>query len=147
MKKAIICYVSFSGNTREVAETIEEHLKNINFEVDLYWIGTGSIPDLSKYDLILIGTFTWGEGETPEEMKDFVLDIGYKPSNVYVFGTGDTQFGGDDLFCIAAEKLSKFYESPLPPLKIEQSPRGAQELLVEQWIKGVVDFNDKTDKG
>lgn len=55
-------------------------------------------------------------------MKDFIWEIGYKPENVAVFGTGDTQFGGDELFCKAVDKLVQFYNSKWPGLKIEQSP-------------------------
>ncbi len=80
-----------------------------------------------QYDYIFFGTFTWDKGSTPDEVKDFVLEIGYKPNNVAVFGSGDTQFGGDDLFCNAVDKLAKFYNSKWAGLKIEQSPRGSQE--------------------
>ena len=67
--------------------------------------------------LIFIGTFTWDKGATPDEVKDFVLEIGYKPDNIAVFGTGETQFGGDELFCLAAVKLAKFYNSQLGAFK------------------------------
>jgi flavodoxin I len=59
---------------------------------------------------------------------------------VFIFGTGDTQFGGDTLFCKAANKLAKFYASPFPLLKIEQSPRGPQEKIVMRWTEGVVNY-------
>lgn len=138
-QKAIICYLSYSGNTEEVAELINESLSNHNLDIDMYEIGqSGSVPDLSIYDIIFIGTFTWGKGGVPSEMKDFILSVGYKPDNIAVFGTGDTQFGGDELFCNATNKLSKFYNSQYNPLKIEQSPRGKQESLVTSWTEGVI---------
>ena len=71
-------------------------------------------------------------------MKDFVLEVGYKPDNVALFGTGDTQFGGDDLFCRAVDKLATFYHSKWDGLKIEQSPRGYQEIRIDQWMEGVL---------
>ncbi|MCM3109867.1 flavodoxin [Lederbergia lenta] len=143
MRKAIVCYASFSGNTKEVAEIIDEQLSHYDYRVESYWIGSGVIPDLSKYDTIIIGTFTWGKGATPVDMKDFVADVGFKPNNTYIFGTGDTQFGGGELFCRAADRLAKFYDSTVAPLKIEQSPRGSQEELVKEWIKGVVKFDQE----
>src|SRR5699024_4253677 len=109
--------------------------------VDHHRMGIDPPVDVRNYDYIFIGTFTWDIGSTPEEVKDFVLEVGYKPNNIAVFGTGDTQFGGDDLFCRAVDRLCKFYESPWPGLKIEQSPRGYQERFVEQWVKGVL-YND-----
>ena len=132
----IVC-ASWSGNTQEVAEIIEETLRKENIAVTIYRIGGGVIPNPRDFDAMIIGSFTWERGATPDEVKDFVADIGYKPPNVYVFGTGDTQFGGDDLFCHAAVKLARFYHSAVPPLRIEQSPRGNQEIEVINWTKGV----------
>lgn len=102
-------------------------------------IGVDVPVDAARYDYIFLGTFTWEEGSTPEEVKDFVLEVGYKPDNVAVFGTGDTQFGGDDLYCLAVAKLAKFYHSKWPGLKVEQSPRGSQERKIENWVEGVID--------
>nr|WP_249312890.1 flavodoxin [Lederbergia citrea] len=138
MVRILICYASFSGNTKEVAELIEKKLLKENQDVYVYRIGSGSIPDPSLFDVMMIGSFTWGKGSTPEVVKDFIYEIGYKPPTVFVFGTGDTQFGGDLLFCHAAVKLAKFYQSSYEPLKIEQSPRGAQEEKVISWTEGVL---------
>lgn len=142
---ALILYASFSGNTEEVAELIKDSLLNKSIDVTLYRITRQPvhIPDFTKFDMIFFGSFTWAKGATPEIVKRFVYQIGYKPENIFVFGTGDTQFGGDVLFCKAADKLATFYDSPLPPLKIEQSPRGEQVAKVIQWTEGVVTFCNK----
>ncbi|MEK4405964.1 flavodoxin [Sporosarcina sp. FSL K6-6792] len=138
MVSFLIVYASWSGNTQEVAEMIEETLVAENIAVTTYRIGGGVIPNPRDFDAMLLGSFTWEQGSTPDEVKDFVADVGYKPDNVYVFGTGDTQFGGDALFCHAAVKLARFYASPYEPLKIEQSPRGIQQEKVIEWSKGVI---------
>lgn len=117
---------------------IEETLVAENIAVTTFRIGGGVIPNPRDFDAMLLGSFTWEQGSTPDEVKDFVADVGYKPDNVYVFGTGDTQFGGDALFCHAAVKLARFYASPYEPLKIEQSPRGIQQEKVIEWSKGVI---------
>ncbi|WP_252501789.1 flavodoxin [Sporosarcina sp. Marseille-Q4943] len=137
MVSFLIAYASWSGNTEEVAEIVEETLLSEGMDVTMHRIGIGPIPELRRFDAMIIGSFTWDKGATPDEVKDFVADIGYKPRNVYVFGTGDTQFGGDELFCHAAVKLARFYESAIEPLTIEQSPRGTQEKKVIEWSKGV----------
>ncbi len=139
MVSFLIAYASWSGNTQEVAELIEGTLTSNGIAVTTYRIGGGiEIPDPRRFDAMLIGSFTWDKGATPDEVKDFVADIGYKPDNVYVFGTGDTQFGGDALFCHAAVKLARFYASGYEALQIEQSPRGVQEEKVIEWSKGVI---------
>jgi flavodoxin I len=138
MVSFLIVYASWSGNTQEVAEMIEETLVAEKIVVTTYRIGGGVIPNPRDFDAMIFGSFTWEQGSTPDEVKDFVADVGYKPANVYVFGTGDTQFGGDTLFCHAAVKLARFYASPYEPLKIEQSPRGVQQEKVIEWSKGVI---------
>ncbi|WP_155668662.1 flavodoxin [Ornithinibacillus caprae] len=136
--RAVIAYLSYSGNTQEVAEMIASNLEEQGFLVDRHRMGIDPPIHANEYDFIFIGTFTWDRGATPEEVKDFVLEVGYKPNNVAVFGTGDTQFGGDELFCKAVDKLVHFYQSKWSGLKIEQSPRGAQEALIEHWLEGVI---------
>lgn len=138
MVSFLIAYASWSGNTQEVAKIIEETLMKADMDVTTYRIGVGVMPNPRDFDAMIIGSFTWERGATPDEVKDFVADIGYKPPKVYVFGTGDTQFGGDDLFCHAAVKLARFYHSDLSPLLVEQSPRGDQEIEVINWTKGVL---------
>ncbi|WP_029266091.1 flavodoxin [Virgibacillus alimentarius] len=136
--RILVAYLSYSGNTEEVAERINHLLSQEGNDVDMHRIGIDPPVDAESYQYIFLGTFTWEMGATPDEVKDFILEVGYKPENVAVFGTGDTQFGGDDLFCRAAEKLAVFYHSKWPALKIEQSPRGFQETYIEQWLEGVL---------
>lgn len=137
---SLVAYLSYSGNTEEVAEMIANEALDSGLSVDMHRIGIDRPIDAEKYDYIFLGTFTWEKGTTPDEVKDFVLEVGYKPDNVAVFGTGDTQFGGDELFCKAVDKLQVFYNSKWNGLKIEQSPRGSQEMIVKDWMKGVLNY-------
>lgn len=136
--RILIAYLSYSGNTLEVAEYIEDKLLKEGFEVDMHRIGVDPPVQMTDYDFLFLGTFTWDYGGTPDEVKDFILEVGYKPENVAVFGTGDTQFGAEEDFCKAVDKLVKFYNSKWDGLKIEQSPRGAQEKLIDRWLEGVL---------
>lgn len=136
--KVLIVYLSYSGNTEEVAELIEQKCKELNVEVDIEHMAFIKLFNPEDYDVIFLGTFTWARGAVPSEVKDWILEVGYKPDNIAVFGTGDTQFGGDELFCAAVDKLVKFYESPWKGLKIEQSPRGSQEKKVLLWTERVM---------
>jgi len=137
--KALITYLTYSGNTEEVAEIIEMYLKKEGFEVITQEIGRGIPVNPSSVDFVFLGTFTWVNGSVPDEIKDYILEIGYKPENIAIFGTGDTQFGGEEWFCRAVDKLVKFYKSKWKGLKIEQSPRGYQEEEIFSWIEGVLE--------
>lgn len=137
--KVLIAYLSYSGNTEEVAQYIGDKLSIEGIIVDSYEIGYGQTPNIANYDYLFFGTFTWDLGRTPDEMKEFVLDVGYKPENVAVFGSGDTQFGGDEMFCKAVDRLATFYNSKWNGLKVEQSPRGHQEQFIDYWLEGVLE--------
>src|SRR5699024_5291406 len=107
--------------------------------VDMHEIGLDIIPDLSQYDTVFLGTFTWDLGATPVEVKDFFFDVGYKPSIVAIFGSGDCHFGGVGCYSKVVDKLVKFYNSSSTGLRIEQSPRGMQEELIDEWLEGVLE--------
>lgn len=47
MVRILICYASYSGNTKEVAELIEKRLLEEAYSVNVYRIGSGTIPDPS----------------------------------------------------------------------------------------------------
>lgn len=145
--RVLIAYLSYSGNTKEVAELIRDTILYNGASVKMHRIGIDPPADPRDYACFLFGTFTWDMGSTPEEVKEFVLEIGFKPDNVAVFGTGDTQFGGDDLFCSAVDRLVHFYGSRWDGLKIEQSPRGSQEKKVIAWAEGVMNDAKITGTG
>lgn len=141
--RVLIAYLTYSGNTQEVAELIAKQLEKDDINITWHRIDFDLMPDIDSFDVIFLGTFTWDYGETPFELKEFVLDVGYKPENIAVFGTGDTQFGDENQYCKAVDKLVTFYGSPWPGLKIEQSPRGSQENLVKKWVGGIIHDDTK----
>lgn len=135
----LIAYLSYSGNTKEVAEYIADRITEEGWSATLHLIGYSPAIDVSIYDIVFIGTFTWDYGEVPEEVEQFMMT--YKKQitqDVAVFGTGDTQFGDDSVYCRAVDELVSFYKSKWSGLKIEQSPRGSQEKLIDQWVEGVM---------
>jgi flavodoxin/ferredoxin len=56
MFKSLISYFSQSGTTAQVAESIAAGLRREGYQVDLYNIKDNPQPDISKYDLLGIGS-------------------------------------------------------------------------------------------
>lgn len=137
--KCLISYYTYSGNTEEVAELIRENLERYGIDVTMNVMGLGKYEEPSEYDVVFFGSFTWDYGMVPDEIKDHIQEIGYKPDNMAIFGTGDTQFGGDEMFCRAVDKLVNFYKSKWDGLKIEQSPRGQQEIKIVNWVDTILE--------
>src|SRR5699024_3198546 len=137
--RILIAYLTYSGNTEEIDQHIENRMVRDGTTVDMYEIGINLVPDMQQYDYIFIGMFTLNYGAIPDEVKEFILEVGYKPESIAIFGSGDTKFGGEDVYCKAVDKLVTFYESKWDGLKIEQSPRGSQEACIDQWLEGVLE--------
>lgn len=116
---------------------IHEELLNHQFESDIYRLELFEEIDVRKYDALVLGTYTWGKGQLPIIHKDFAYELQHKPDNVFVFGTGDTQFGMNN-YCNAAEKLARYYNSDLEVGKVEQAPTDSQEEVAKKWIKKLI---------
>lgn len=130
-----------SGNTEEVSEIIKDELEKHNVWVEVYYVDLfvkSTPPNINSYDKVFIGTYTWDFGDVPDEMIDFINEIGVIDIPVHVFGTGETQFG-DDKYCLAVDLIAKKYNTN-DILKIEQSPRGRQEKRVRQWVKSLLNI-------
>ena len=94
---------SKTGNTymfmdylKQFNSDIEEYRFNIREDIDI---------DISPYDLIIVGTNTWGDGKIPPNCKRFVIDNALKYQKDWiVFGTGNSIFAH---FCGAVDGISK----------------------------------------
>jgi len=83
-------YGSDTGNTEEVAEKMEKLIGEEN--VDVLSIGEATNSDIEKYELLILGTSTWYDGELQSEWDDFLLnldDIDFTGKTVALFGLGD----------------------------------------------------------
>ena len=70
MKKIGIFYGSSTGNTEEVAFRLAKML-NVN-DSDVHDVAHSAPSDLGKYDLLLLGSSTWGNGDLQDDWYDFI---------------------------------------------------------------------------
>lgn len=107
MEKAGIFYGSSTGTTEEVAKLIAKKL-NISAK-DVHDV-TVLTPELvNRYDTLLLGTSTWGDGEMQDDWNDIIeelktMDLSGK--TIALFGCGDSQ-GNSDTFCGGMGELYK----------------------------------------
>lgn len=138
MNKAILVYASMSGNTELMATYIAEGVKDKGVQLDVKECFEIEPQELSNYDGVIIGSYTWGEGELPDEFQDFydemdLLDFHFKKSAV--FGSGSTLYstygGAVDLL---EEKLKeRGAEVIVAPLKVELTPDDKDQLLCKEF--------------
>ncbi|MHB0880341.1 flavodoxin [Paenibacillus sp. SEL1] len=128
--KIMIAYASLTGNTEEIAELIAEGVRQAGHEAELKASYDCSAQELLAYDGFLLGVYTWGDGELPDEFLDFYeeldeLDLSGKKTAV--FGSGDTSY---TQFCGAVDLVEK---------KVKE--RGAS--VIQESLK--IEFNPLDD--
>lgn len=106
MKKIGIFYGSSTGTTADVASRIAKHLGVA--DSDVYDVAKSKPSDVAPYDLLVLGTSTWGAGELQDDWYDFLdglaaLDL--KGKAIALFGCGDETMS--DTFCGGVGELHK----------------------------------------
>lgn len=136
-KNCLITYCSMTGNTEEIAGTIGEGIRQAGVNVDIKDILMVDAKDLLEYDGILIGAYTWGDGELPDEFLDFYEDmdqlslIGKKAA---AFGSCDSSYEHRGRAVdIIIDKLTEIgADVVLEGFKIDHSPNNDE---IEQCLQ------------
>jgi len=105
MPKILVVYASMTGNTEEMAEAIAEGAKEAGAEVVLKEAFDAKADELNHYDGIIIGAYTWGDGELPDEFLDFfeeMEELNLSGKKAAVFGSGDTSY---PIYCGAVDTI------------------------------------------
>jgi flavodoxin I len=124
MKIAII-YTSISGNTKELALLLSSIITQ-DMRVELFTINDFNPSEITEYDAIIIGTYTWGDGEIPFEMVKLYKEIESKDVQhivTGVFGTGDSFY---PKFCGAVDTFRDMlyvHTNLAVTLKVELQPQ------------------------
>lgn len=106
MAKYGIFYGSTTGTTEEVAHKIAKQLGVA--AADIKNVAKSAPSDVADYEVLLLGTSTWGSGELQDDWYDFIaglsqLDLPGK--KIALFGCGDETMS--DTFCSAVGELHK----------------------------------------
>ncbi|CDN45623.1 MULTISPECIES: flavodoxin [Paenibacillus] len=127
MNKVIVICCSMTGNTEEMAEEIVAGIRHAGVEPAVRDIMDAKASELEEYDVILIGAYTWGDGELPDEFLDFYEELdGVKLQGklAAVFGSGDSSY---PIYCGAVDLIEEKLKErgaqiAAPGLKVEFNP-------------------------
>lgn len=109
MALAKIVYASMTGNTEEIADIVADKLRDLGVEVDVDECTTVDADEFQDVDLAIVATYTYGDGDLPDEIVDFYedlkdLDLEGKISGVV--GSGDTFY---DNFCQSVDDFEQAF--------------------------------------
>lgn len=138
MKPILLGFASLSGNTEYAARTIEKGLLSQGVYADIYDLAEMDANQLRDYDGIILGTYSWGDGDVPEECLDFydgLEALHLDEKLIAVFGTGDPSYPD---FCGAVDRLydqlmNSGANIVMDRLKIELDPVGEEYQLCLQF--------------
>ncbi|QHE53571.1 flavodoxin [Pontibacillus sp. HMF3514] len=95
MANILIAFASMSGNTEEVADHLKDELEKQDHKVTLEEMDELNPTDLQDYDAVLLGSYTWGDGDLPYEVEEFyeeMEDVDLTGVPAAAFGSGDTNY-------------------------------------------------------
>ncbi|MEC1670334.1 flavodoxin [Bacillus mojavensis] len=139
MGKILLVYATMSGNTEAMADLIEKGLQEAEAEVDRFEVMDIDDAELfNDYEHIILGTYTWGDGDLPDEFLDLAEEmdaLDFTGKTCAVFGSGDTAY---EFFCGAVDTLEEKIkdrggEIVLPSVKVEMNPEGEEEEALKEF--------------
>lgn len=142
MSKVLLVFATMSGNTEEIADLIQEGIESEGLEVVKKEIDEVAADQMENFDSIILGAYTWGDGELPDEFEEFydeMDDVNLEGKNFAVFGSGDTMY---PIFCGAVDVLEEKIKEKngnllLEGLKIELSPEDDEDGVERSKSFGV----------
>ncbi len=99
MTLAKIVYASMTGNTEEIADIVAEAFEDLELEVEIDECTQVDAADFEEADICVVATYTYGDGDLPDEIVDFYEDLQEIDLSGKIFGvcgSGDTFY---DDFC------------------------------------------------
>lgn len=98
-----IIYASMTGNTEEIADIVGNKFQELGHTVEIDECTTVDAADFEDADVAIVATYTYGDGDLPDEIVDFyedLADLDLSEKIYGVVGSGDTFY---DRFCQAVD--------------------------------------------
>lgn len=139
-RKVAIVYSSVTGNTAELAGMLLECAQTGWTDVRVFDPREFCREKIGDFDVVLVGTYTWGSGEIPHDMQRVYRHFesaDCKSVVTAVFGTGDSFFAE---FCGAVNRFRDmlFEQTQLAAvLKVELSPQEQDWIRCEKFVEAV----------
>ena len=124
MALAKIVYASMTGNTEEIADIVAKKLEELGHTVDVDECTTVDAADFEDADICIVATYTYGDGELPDEIVDFYEELEEEDLSGKIYGalgSGDTFY---DKFCQSVLDFDEQFAKT-------GATKGAENVLVD----------------
>lgn len=110
MALAKIVYASMTGNTEEIADIVCQKLEELGHTVEMDECTTVDAEEFLEADVAIVASYTYGDGDLPDEIVDFyedLLELNLAGKLYGVIGSGDTFY---DYFCKSVDDFEAAFE-------------------------------------
>lgn len=138
MSKIIMVFASMTGNTQEMADLIAEGVREEGIELEVKEVFDANASSIEEYDGILLGAYTWGDGDLPDEFLDFyenMDDLNLHGKKAAVFGSCDSAYEkyGAAVDTLIGKLKELDAEVVLEGLKVELSPSSNEQEICKSF--------------
>jgi flavodoxin I len=147
MNSILVAYATMTGNTSTVAEAMLEHLGAVlpNVQVKLADLSDLNPVDLLEYDMIILGSSTWDDGDVNQVAREFLDKLESSKQDLSkqkfaIFSLGDSFYPD---FCkagdIIKESITKLEAKVVGDLhKIDGFPDDTAFEKANAWLDSVL---------
>ena len=135
-----IVYASATGHTECLARMVVDAFVRQGLQPDVFRVKEFNLSKLSRYDIVLVGTYTWMNGEIPKQLHGLyeAMEQQDKTPITGVFGTGDRCFA---TYCGAVDLFRDMLHATTvlaATLKVEQMPSADDSLRCDAFAESVL---------
>ncbi|WP_018755421.1 flavodoxin [Paenibacillus terrigena] len=132
MNNVLMVFASMTGNTEEMADAVREGLVSGNAVITVKEVFDANASELEAYEGIVLGAYTWGDGELPDEFLDFyeeMDDVDLSGKKAVVFGSADSSYPhfGAAVDILIAKLQERGCTVVAEGLKVEFSPSAEEK--------------------
>ncbi|ALS20638.1 MULTISPECIES: flavodoxin [Paenibacillus] len=138
MANILMVFASMTGNTEDMADAIAEGIREAGEELVVKSVLDTNTNELEAYDGIILGAYTWGDGELPDEFLDFYEEMdeySLSGKKAAVFGSCDSSYAqvGAAVDILVEKLRERGAEVVLDGLKIELSPSADEKEQCKEF--------------
>jgi flavodoxin short chain len=144
MLQVTIVYASLTGNTEEIVEYVADLLEEREVVVTLVDCEEYEGTEFIHADICIVGTYTYGEGELPEEIipvYESIAELDLTGKIFGVCGSGDTLY--EEFYCQSIDDFEKVFEQSgatkgAENVKVDLDMEEEDEVALTQFVNQLV---------